>query len=426
MDVTINTLSGVQQEAEIQVSHDELQPVFTRAYEKFRKKVEIRGFRKGKAPLDMVKKMYGEAIEHESLDTAADEFYKQAMQERNIRPVGQPTLVDMDFKRGQAFSFKIQYEVRPSIDLQNYKGLQVERPVHTITDKDVEAEIEHLRRANSTTSEVQSVTNEDHIVTADVQEMDDAGTPLVGRKSGNVRFLLSDTSLADDIKRALRNAEIGGTYRVTMETKEDDKTRQLPLALTVSKIEKVDLPLFDDAFVKTLTKEKVQTAEEFTRSIREDLQNYWKQQADRKLADALANEVVRLHEFDVPESMVTMFLDAFLDDIRNRSRDRSLPKGFDEQRFRTESRAHAIWQAKWMLLKETIAEKEAIMVGEDELDQLAATEAARMGVDKQRLLDYYKSSGSAHDRLITDKVMELLKKSAKVKDVQEQPEQLAR
>jgi trigger factor len=131
----------------------------------------------------------------------------------------------------------------------------------------------------------------------------------------------------------------------------------------------------------------------------------------------MAAELVRMHEFPVPDSLVDTFLDAFLDDIRNRSRERQLPAGFDEQKFREANRAHAVWQAKWMLLKEAIAEREGITVTDADLEQAAAADAGRMGIDKERLLQYYKSSGGTAERIQSDKITALLREQAKITDV---------
>ena len=419
MEVTISTLSQIAQEAEIQVTSDELKPVFDRAFEKYRKKAEIRGFRKGKAPLDMIKRMYGETIEYESLDDAADAFYKKAMEERNIRPLGQPAMVDMDFKPGQHFRFKIKYEVRPPITLKKYKGLLVEKPVHIVTQSEVDAEIEHLQRVNSTTAAVETVTDANHLVTADVQEMDDAGMPLIGKKTTGARFLLSDTTLSADIRDVLTAARVGETYRAQFENRHDDHTHRMNIALAVTGIEKVTLPALDDEFVRKITKEKVATRDEFLKNVRADVERYWEDQAERKVRDAIADEIVRTHEFEVPESLVNGFLDAFVDDVKNRSKERTLPKGFDEKRFREESRVHAVWQAKWMLLKEAIAREEGISVTDEELEKIATAEAGRVGIDKDRLLAYYRSSSSATERLLSDKLMAFLRQQAKVKDVAE-------
>ena len=71
------------------------------------------------------------------------------MEEQNIHPIGQPTMVDMDFKRGEHFQFTIKYEVKPDITLEAYKGITVERPVHAVTDAEVEAEIQQIRRSSA-------------------------------------------------------------------------------------------------------------------------------------------------------------------------------------------------------------------------------------------------------------------------------------
>jgi trigger factor len=419
VEVTINTTSAVAQKAEIQVSNEELKPVFDRAYEKYRQKAEIRGFRKGKAPLDMIRRMYGEAIEHESLDDAADMFYRKAMEERNIRPLGRPTMTDMDFQPGRHFRFTIEYEVRPAIRLGATKGLLVERPRHTVTDAEVQAEIDHLRRINSTSEPADTVTDENHLVTADIQELDESGSPLIGRKTTGARFLLSDATLAPEIRDALKSAAVDGTYRAQFEDRHEDHTHTVRVALTVTGIERILLPPFDEALVKKVTKDKVTSPEEFTGNVRADLERYWEDQAERKVRDAIADEIVRTHEFDVPESLVNNFLDAFVEDIRNRSKDKALPPGFDDKKFREESRVHAVWQAKWMLLKEAIAAEEGIAVTDAELEKIAEVEAGRIGIDAARLLQYYKSSQAAGERLLSDKVMAFLRQQAKVTDVAE-------
>jgi trigger factor len=165
LQITINTLSDVQQEADIQVTSEELQPHFEEAYAKYRPKVEMRGFRKGRVPLPLIKKIYGEAIEREALDTIANDVYHKAMEERNIRPLGQPTMVDMDYKRGGEFHFRIKYDVKPQIELKDYKGIALEKAVHTIAEAEIEEEILHLRRVHSSAEEVNVVSDHEHVVT---------------------------------------------------------------------------------------------------------------------------------------------------------------------------------------------------------------------------------------------------------------------
>lgn len=414
MQVSINTLSDVQYEADIEVNNEELQPHFEKAYARYRPTAEVRGFRKGKVPMAMIKKLYGEAIEHHALDTIAGEVYHKAMEEKSIHPIGQPALVDMDFKRGISFRFKIKYEVKPTIELGKYKDVAVDKPVHQVTDEEVGSEIEHLRRVNSETSEVTRVTDREHIVTADTQELDDVGTPLIGKKTTNARFLLSDNTLAPGISDALRDAEVGGEYRASFESKHGDHALAVHITLRVTKVEKVNLPPFDEAFVKKLTRDKVSSTDEFRKSLRADLERYWDEQSTRKLRDALVGELVRQHEFAIPESIVEGFLDSFVQEVKSGARGKKLPNDFNEQKFREENRSYAIWQAKWMLLKDRIAEVENIGVTDEDVRQAAEIEAARLGLPAERLLDYYKSSGSARERMLNEKVMSLLVSNARI------------
>ncbi|MBP1657209.1 MAG: trigger factor [Bacteroidetes bacterium] len=414
MQVTINTLSDVKQEATIELVHDELQPHFDQAYAKYRAKVELKGFRKGKAPLAMVKKLYGEAIEHEALDDIANTFYHQAMEERNIQPLGRPSMVDMDFKRGERFQFRIEYEVKPPVELKTYKGIAVERLAHTVSDQEVDEEIQQLRKANSTTSPATTVTDDEHIVTADVQELDEAGTPLIGRKSNGVRFYLSDPSLATEIRDALRSAAVGQPVQVTYESTHGDHSHTVRLAVTPKAIERVHLPEFDETLVKKVTRDAVTSPDAFKISLRDDLQRYWSERAEAKVADDIASEIVRQHEITVPEAFVEALLDSYIEELRGRSRDRSLPAGFDEKKYREERRTQAVWQAKWMMIKERIAEVESLTVTDEDIDVLATEEAARAGLDKEKLLPHYKKSEAVRDRVLSGKIMGFLKQHARI------------
>jgi len=408
MEITISPLSEVLQEAEITVSGDEIQPHLDEAYGKERKRLEVKGFRKGKAPIEIIRKLYGDAIEHQALDSIANDFYRKAMDEREIRPLGEPSMVDMDYKKGEHFRFRIQYEIRPTIRMQGYTGLTVEKPIHSVHDAEVDGEITRILKSNSTTEDATSVTDKEYIVTADVQELDPAGTPIIGRKAKDVQFYLSDETVSPALTRALSQAEVGGTYRSRIEPQEDEEKQAMDVSLSVTQIRKVILPEFNDEFAKTITGGKVASAAEFRGNLTKDLERYWADWSEKKVADAISMEVVKRHDFPVPESLVNTVMDSYLADIRNRSRDRKLPPDFNEEKFRHDSRELAVWQARWILLKEVIAEAEGIKVTDEDLSATAEAEASRIGLPAEQVLSYYRNSSTAHNQILSKKIMEYL------------------
>lgn len=419
MEVTVKDLTEVSREVEITVGAEELMPHFEKAYKEYRPKIELRGFRKGKAPLDIVKKMYGEMIEQDSLETVANDLYHQVVKEKELQPIGDPRLVDMNFKRGESFHCKVQYDVRPKIELKKYKKIEVEKVVHTVTEKEVEEEILRLRRANSTLEETKSVTDPENVVTATMQDLDESGAPLIGKKHENVRFYLADEQLEQPFKDALKSAETGGEYTVRFEHQHGDRTHNVNTQLNVKKIEKVILPELNDTLVAKITKEKIKSVEEFRKGITEDLHTYWRDREKRQILNDVTDRILKNHEFQVPESLVNSVLEGLLEEMKNDYPNKQLPHNFDIKRFYEQNKSYAEAQSKWALLREEIIKKENLGAEDADLAKLAEKEAEKIGIDKERLVTYYKTSDQIKDRIVGTKLLDFLLENASIKEVPE-------
>ncbi len=419
MEANVTEVNTVAREIEITIPATELKPHFDKKYNEYRPKVDIKGFRKGKAPLDIVIKLYGEMIEQESLQAVATEFYKQAITEKDLKPIGEPTLLDMDYKRGESLTFKIRYDVRPAIELKKYKGIKVTKPVHAVTEADIEEEILRLRRMNAGLSEVEAVTDEEHVLTVDIQDLDEKGLPVIGKRTSDARFYLADEKLEEPFKEALRNAEKNGEYTVQFEHDHGDHKHTVRSKLSVKKIEKVGLPALDDAFVAKITNEKVSSVTAFRADLQRDLETYWKTKSDRAAVNNLTNELLKLHEFEVPESLVRAVMESLLKDVAQQYPKKELPDDFNYDEFWHQNLTYAEAQAKWALLREELITAEQIAVADEDLAALAEREAPRINIDKERLLEYYKTSDQVKDRLTGEKLLDALLAKAKVEEVED-------
>ena len=116
MEFKVNKIDAVKQEVEFELSYSDLAPFFEKAFTKYQKKAEISGFRKGKAPVSMIKRMYGDMIEQASLEDVANDIYKNYLDESHAKPLGEAEMVDMNYEPKQLFKFKIKYEVKPEFE----------------------------------------------------------------------------------------------------------------------------------------------------------------------------------------------------------------------------------------------------------------------------------------------------------------------
>ena len=169
--------------------------------------------------------------------------------------------------------------------------------------------------------------------------------------------------------------------------------------------------------IKKITKEKISSLDEFRKSVREDLESYWKEKNRRALINSIVGEIIRLHEFQVPDSLTRSVLENLLEEVKGQYPNKQLPADFDTGKFFEQNRAYAVYQAKWALLREEIIKAEKLEVDESALVALAEREAPKIGIDKERLITYYKSSDQIKDRLVGDKLLDMLISATTVKEV---------
>ena len=419
LNVNITNVNETRREIEIAVTLDELAPRFEEAYREYQPKVNLKGFRKGRVPLPIVKRLYGEAIEHDTVDKLIDDFYRQALEERNIKPVGKPVVIEHSYDRGAGARFKIHFEVTPEFELKGYKGIRVEKRRHTLSEEEVDHEVLRLRRANAITTPAEAATDDQFIVTADVQELDHTGFPVIGRKDKNVRFYLGGEDIDPELRDALMAARTGEERRVTLKSKHGDHEHETNLLLKVTSVAKFELPPFDDAFVDKVTKGKHTNVPSFLVMMRRDLAEYWESEAERRVDDAIVGELVRRHEFQPPDAVVDALLKSYVEDYAARQPGKKLLPDFDEEKFRSETRPRGVFQAKWILIRDRIIEAEHLVVDDEDVAALAEKESARMGIDRQRLVEFYKKSEQTRERILSGKITAFLRKHAEVTEVEE-------
>ncbi|MGE5401655.1 MAG: trigger factor [Ignavibacteriales bacterium] len=423
METKINVVSESEHELEVVLTYEEIQPELEKAYLDERKKIELPGFRKGKAPLSLLKKMYGDAIEYQASEKIANKKFWDIVEEQKLNPISTPQMVDLNFEKDSKLSFKIKYEVKPAIELKDYSGLEVKKIVFNVDDEQVNSEINYLLKTNSTFADADTVEDKNSIITADLQRMDSEGKPVEGIKSEGVRIDLTDERVNPQLVENALGKKTGDTFNFSFqdsrEIEEDGVKKTVPedimYSATIKSIQKIVLPELNDEFVKKVTKDKFSTPDEWKENIRKGLQDYFDRQSEDMLVNSLLNDVVKNNDFKAPHGYVHSLLDRMVRMEEERAKNEGIKK-FDAHEAHNRLHSRAEWTAKWQIIMENLAKKENIKVEENELREIAEKEATETGISVDKLLKYYSDTNRA-EILLEDKVIDFLKKNNNIKEV---------
>ena len=412
MEVSIKNLNDCASELTCTMSVEDLAPHFTKAYRDALPMIEIKGFRKGKVPLPMVKRLFGDEIEYKAVDEITNEVFKNELKERNINPIGAPVMTDLQFKPGTPLSFTIKYEVKPVVEAKEFRGTKVEADVIEYNEKAYEKELMHRRRYFAAYEEAKKVEGDDYIVTADTEELDENGNVIPSHSRKDVRFPLYEASLEKEIVAVLTSTPLGQTGEAVLQHTHGDHTHTVRLKITVKKIEKPVLPALDDAFAAKASYDRFTTLADYTADLRSGLEKYYAERNEKAVESELLKNIVAAYDFTVPESLIESVLDAYIEDVKSQQPGKELPRGFDAKKYRDTYREGAAWEAKWMLVREALLAKENLQVADEDLEKLAEEIAPKSGIDKERLMKYYKESDTVSEKILSDKLMKRLKESA--------------
>ncbi|NOY05384.1 MAG: trigger factor [Chlorobi bacterium] len=430
MEILINSKTSCEHELELVVPISELEPHFEKFYKKYQRDLAIPGFRKGRVPMKLIKRRFGKAIEFEAIDEIVNDFFKQAMEERDIKPIGQPSLKNIDYKEGEHLVVKISYETGPEFELKNYEGLELEKIVHEVTEEEIEARIEQMRERMASFEEVEKPTDEDFIVTCDIELFgdDEKSEP---EKRENMRLDLRDESMHPDLKAEILNMKVGDVREVELTYDSEEKEEELAegetppephverMRVALKKAERIVLPEVDEEFAKKVSEGKYETLEELREDLRGSIAAYYEERAEENLHTQIIEKIVENNPFDVPESLVKMITDDLVEQVKQQYFGENFPEGFDVDSLREDMRPKAVRQAKWMFLREEIIRREKIAVEDEDVEAKAEEGAERMGIDKEQLVAYYKQNSEAVDAIRNEKLFTLLKSRAEIKEVQE-------
>jgi trigger factor len=419
VETKIHKKSQVLRELEVFVDEQELQSVLDKALRDIRPRLTLPGFRPGKAPLSVVKKLHGDAIEGEALEKMAQEKFQIIVEEQKLEPIGRPVMTDLHRHHGEGAHFRIAYEIKPEITLQEYDGVEIEKPIFEITDKEVDERVHYLRFGHAVREETQKVQDKETIVTVTFQELE-PNENGEQEPPHSTDVYLYDPQVVDKLREELMGKSVGETFTMMLPKQvAEGPSKDVSVEIKVDKVLKVTLPEMTEEFCKKISRDKAATEIEVRALVREELQETAKRNSDQILESNMVEALLKRHEFEVPQTVTYAIIDQSIQEAREQNRQRGYPEdhGINIEEYRKNAWSQAEVRAKWLLLRDKIVDAESIEAGDADIDAAAEKDAAQYGIKKENLLEYYKKAEEVKERIKSEKLVELLKKKFVVKEV---------
>jgi len=426
LEYKINELSVSEKELEVTFTYNEIKENIDKEVKKQTKNIQLPGFRKGKVPVHLLKKMYGDSLEQDVSEAVAADQFREISKEKHLHPIGSPIIMDVKYKSGEDFYFKIKYEVVPQLDVKDYTGLEFEVPEFNVKDEEIENEINYILKANRTSESVEIVGEDNnYILDVELSRTNENGNPIEGSKPENIQFDLTTIGMESNIIQNSKGKKAGESFsyshtfdRTTKDEKGEEKkiTETYYFNALIKVIYKFSLPELNEELVKKVTKDKITSVDEFRANIRKDYQNMYEQRTEELLENRLIGMIVKNNEFNPPASFVKLYLDEMVKKEEENAKKQGYKK-FDKIDAAKQLQDYAVFETKWMFIKEAIIKNEKIEVSDEELNELAKKDAEETGISIDKLLNYYKSS-NAGSKLLDKKLFDFLKEKSIIKKVE--------
>ena len=404
----------------VEVGAAEFQAAIDKVYSRQKNRINIPGFRKGKAPRKMVEKMYGAEIFYEdAISLAYPDAYEGALKEAGIDPVAYPQLEVLDVS-ADGFTFKATVTVKPEASIKDYKGLPVAKPDVKVSAADVKAELKpYIDRASRLVSVERKAKKGDTAV-IDFEGFKD-GVPFQGGKGENYSLELGSGSFVPGFEEQVIGMKAGDEKDIDI-TFPEDYTPELAGAAVVFKVKVHEVkekqePEVDDEFAKDVS--EFETLDEFKKDLGDKLKARRQEQADRDFETAVIDALIEKLECDVPQAMIDYRADKMLEDYASRIQGQGIKfedylrmMGLSMDDMRAQSKTAAERNVRSDLALEAVAAAEGIEVTEAEVDEEIARLAEQYSMEADKVRAAIKDEDLRHD-LSVRKALELVKASAK-------------
>ncbi len=399
MSLQVEKLEKNMAKLTIEASAEEFEAAIEKAYQKNKGKMNVQGFRKGKAPRAIIEKMYGSSVFYEdAANFIIPDAYEAAAKESGLDIVSQPEIDVEQIEKGKSFIFTATVAVKPEVTLGAYKGIEVEKANLEVTEEEINAELDKVREQNSRMITVEDRAVEDGDMTVIDFEGFVDGVAFEGGKGTDYPLTIGSHSFIDTFEEQLIGKNIGEEVEVKVSFPEEYQAKELAgkpamFKVTVKEIKKKELPELDDDFAKDVS--EFDTLAEYKEDLKKGLLEKKEKAAKTAKEDAIVDKIIENATMEIPDAMLDTQVKQMANEFAQRLQSQGLSveqyfqfTGLDTNKFLENIKPQAMKRIQSRLVLEAIVKAENIEVSDDdvtkEIEEMAKN--YQMEVDRVREL----------------------------------------
>ena len=404
----------------IEVGSAEFEAAIEKAYQKMRKKINVPGFRPGKAPRKIIEGMYGaEVFFEEAINIAFPDAYEAAVKEQELQVVGYPTVEMVGDVTKEGFTFKATTPVYPEVTLGEYKGLSAPKDEVKVTAADVDDRLKQLSDRNTRLVSVDREAKEGDTAVIDFEGFLD-GKPFDGGKGENHSLELGSHSFGPGFEEQVGGMKAGDEKDIDITFPEDYHAdlagKAVVFKVKVHEVKEKEVPELDDEFAKDVS--EFDTLKELKADLKKKITEERQKDADRAFEDALMEQVAANITADIPDAMVETQARQFLDNFKMQIAQSGIPydqymkmTGMDEGKLLEDAKEPALRQVRMDLAVAAIIKAENLDATDEEVEAEFQKLAEQYSMDIEMVKKYLQAD-QVKDQLISQKAVAVVVDSA--------------
>ncbi|MBL7544148.1 MAG: trigger factor [Bdellovibrionaceae bacterium] len=428
MKSNLEKVTSLQRKLNVAVPVTDIQTSFEKVYRDIQQEVTIKGFRKGKAPMNTIKSLYQSRVKQDVIQDLIQKHYSMALSEHKLDPVSYPEFEFDDLAEDKEFKFTAIFDIRPEVTLKKYENLTVEKEKLDFDEKKIDEVLKNIQNSRAT---LETVTETRAAQLGDLAIVDFEGSvdgaPLENGAGKDHQLELGSKSFIDGFEEGIVGMKVGDEKTLNLKFPTPYHAKELEgkavsFKVKLNEIKKKVLPELSDEFVKS-TGSGVASVEEFRKVVRNDLEGNEIKRVEDAFKNRLLKNLVKENPVDVPASLLKDQKNMLIEDFKKRMAqqqmdDQTLTEYISKWDKDFETTASEMIQSSFLI--DAIARKYDLVCKNEDLDRKFSEYATQTGIEEARIREFYSKQDTLSRltyQITEENVIKKIMETVKIKEV---------